>query len=57
MVATACLLTEFIPRYVLPMWQLLLLSLYIFVGGTADLCMMAWTKRGYRTIGSKAGRV
>jgi hypothetical protein len=36
-VASTCLLGEFIPRYGLPMWQLLLLSLYIFAGGTADL--------------------
>jgi hypothetical protein len=31
------MLSEFIPRYGLPMWQLLLLSLYIFGGSTADL--------------------
>ena len=37
MIASTCLLGEFIPRYGLPMWQLLLLSLYIFVGRTADL--------------------
>jgi hypothetical protein len=37
MVASTCLLTEFIPRYVLPMWQLLLLSFCILAGGTADL--------------------
>ena len=37
MVATSCLLTEFLPRYVLPMWQLLLLSFCILAGGTADL--------------------
>ena len=37
MVASACLLTELIPRYVLPMWQLLLLSFCILAGGTADL--------------------
>jgi hypothetical protein len=37
MVATTCLLTEFLPRYVLPMWQLLLLSFCILAGGTADL--------------------
>ena len=36
MVASTCLLSEFIPRYGLPMWQLLLLSLYILVGETAD---------------------
>jgi hypothetical protein len=37
MVASTCLLTEFIPRYVLPMWQLLLLSFCIFAGSIADL--------------------
>ena len=37
MTASACLLTEFLPRYALPMWQLLLLSLYIFIGASADL--------------------
>lgn len=37
MLASTCLLGEFIPRYGLPTWQLLLLSLYTFVGKTADL--------------------
>jgi hypothetical protein len=37
MVACTCLVGEFIPRYGLPMWQLLLLSLYLFIGRTADL--------------------
>ena len=37
MTASACLLTEFLPRYALPMWLLLLLSLYTFLGTTADL--------------------
>ena len=45
MVASTCLLGEFIPRYALPMWQLLLLSLYIFVGATADLCATPGFKR------------
>lgn len=35
--ATNVLLTEPLPRYALPMWQLLLLSLYVFIGTTADL--------------------
>jgi hypothetical protein len=34
---TNVLLSEFLPRYALPMWQLLLLSLHVFVGTTADL--------------------
>ncbi len=34
---TNTLLSEFLPRYALPMWQLLLLSLYLFIGTTADL--------------------
>lgn len=36
-VAATCLLDEFSPRFGLPMWQLLLLSLYLFVGRTAGL--------------------
>jgi hypothetical protein len=35
--ATNSLLTEFLPRFVLPIWQLLVLSFSIFVGLTADL--------------------
>ena len=46
MVASTCLLGEFIPRYGLPMWQLLLLSLYIFVGEAADLL---WRKALWNT--------
>jgi hypothetical protein len=38
-VAATCLLDEFSPRFGLPMWQLLLLSLYLFVGKTADLLL------------------
>jgi hypothetical protein len=37
MTASACLVTEALPRYALPMWQLLLLALYIFGGAAADL--------------------
>jgi hypothetical protein len=37
MAALTCLLVEFLPRYGLPMWQMLLLSFYIFAGLTADL--------------------
>jgi hypothetical protein len=37
MVASTCLLGELLPRYTLPMWQLLLPSFFILVGGTADL--------------------
>ena len=37
MIASTCLLGEFIPRYGLPMWQLLLLSFYIITGRMADL--------------------
>ena len=41
MVGSTCLLGEFIPRYGLPMWELLLLSLYLFVGKTAGLFAIA----------------
>jgi hypothetical protein len=52
--STTCLLTEFIPRYGLPMWQLLMLSFYILVGGTVDLFATAGFKRFARpSIGSK----
>lgn len=37
MIASACLLTGFLPRYAMPMWLLLLLSLSIFIGAAADL--------------------
>jgi len=45
MIASTCLLGAFLPRYGLPMWQLLLLSLYIFVGRTADLLAGTYFKR------------
>lgn len=35
--ATNSLLTEFLPRFVLSIWQLLVLSFFIFAGITADL--------------------
>jgi hypothetical protein len=44
MTAPTCLLGEFIPRYGLPMWQLLLLSLNIIVGTTADLFASGGTR-------------
>jgi hypothetical protein len=34
--SSACLVSESLPRYALPMWQLLLLSFYILVGSAAD---------------------
>lgn len=37
MAASACLVGAFLPRYGFPMWQLLLLSLFIFAGTAADL--------------------
>lgn len=37
MIASTCLLGEFIPRYGLPMWQLLLLSFFILIGRTGDI--------------------
>ena len=50
MVASTCLLTEFIPRYVLPMWQLLLLSLCILAGSTADLLVRGGLAAGQPRI-------
>ena len=37
MFASTCLLADDQPRFRLPMWELLLLSLYIFIGKTAEL--------------------
>ena len=39
MVAITCLLGEWLPRYALPMWQLLILSSYLFLGRIADLLL------------------
>ena len=36
MVAITCLLGESLPRYALPMWQMLLLSFWLFVGQAGD---------------------
>lgn len=44
--ATNVLLAESLPRYALPMWQLLLLSLYVFAGTIADLLMTIRPKGG-----------
>lgn len=46
--ATNVLLAEFLPRYALPMWQLLSLSLYVFVGTIADLLAKNGLKRRSR---------
>jgi hypothetical protein len=37
MTAATCLLGVFLPRYGLPMWELLWLSLFVFLAGTANL--------------------
>jgi hypothetical protein len=37
MMASTCLVGSLNPRYALPMWQLLFLSLFLFIGKTADL--------------------
>jgi hypothetical protein len=54
MIAATCLFGEFISRYGLPLWQLFLLSLYIFIGTTADLLATVGFKRFARpSLGSK----
>ena len=45
MTALACLLVDFLPRYGLPMWQMLLLSFFIFVGSTADLATRGFKRQ------------
>jgi hypothetical protein len=44
-VIATCVLDEFSPRFALPMWQLLLLSFYIFLGKTADVAATDVFKR------------
>lgn len=52
MVASTCLLGEFGPRYGLPMWQLLLLSVFLFVGKTVDLLALSTPKPPSRVSSS-----
>jgi hypothetical protein len=47
-IVSACLLTEFLPRYALPMWLLLLLSLYILCGSAANLIVLPRSRRPAR---------
>lgn len=42
MVASTCLLGEFIPRYALPMWELLLLSFSILIGRVGEILLRRW---------------
>src|ERR1051325_11482928 len=42
MVASTCLLGEFIPRYALPMWELLLLSFYLLIARIGDVLLHKW---------------
>jgi hypothetical protein len=52
--ALTSLIHDYEPRFSLLMWQLLLLSLYIFVGKTADLLLTAGPQQPARpAIGSK----
>jgi hypothetical protein len=37
MVAVTCLLTESLPRYAVPMWELLLLSWFFVVGQIGEI--------------------
>jgi hypothetical protein len=39
MTISTCFLVEYVPRYGMPMWQLLLLSIWILVGTAADLVL------------------
>jgi hypothetical protein len=50
MIASTCLLGSFIPRYGLPMWQLLFLSLCLFLGTAADLMATATLSRSNRPL-------
>ena len=52
MTASACLLTEILPRYALPMWQLLLLSFNILIGAAADLTILPYNRRPAGGVGS-----
>lgn len=45
MMVSACLLAESLPRYALPMWLLLLLSLYALCGAAADLIVLPYSRR------------
>ena len=53
MTASACLLTEFIPRYALPMWLLLLLSFSILIGAAADLVVRSCSRRPVGGAGAR----
>jgi len=53
MVASACLISGFLPRYAFPMWHLLLLSTYINVGAIADLFTAPSLKRSMQLPISK----
>ena len=44
MAALACLLAEFLPRYTLPIWLLLLLSFFTLLGMTAELMFAPGSK-------------
>ena len=45
MVFSACLLVGFLPRYGMPMWQSLILSIWIVAGTTADLIVTTQSSR------------
>jgi hypothetical protein len=45
MIASTCLIGEFGPRYGLPMWELLVLSLFLLLGQTADLLALTGLPR------------
>jgi hypothetical protein len=50
MFAITCLLGEWLPRYALPLWQLLLLSLFLFAGKTGDL---VWSRRAVGDVSTR----
>jgi hypothetical protein len=52
--AASCVLHDYEPRFSLSMWELLLLSLFLFVGRTADYLVLLTPGRASKRGGSRA---